>query len=245
MAGLFFVSHGQTMGRPITQLVLFDIDGTLLITRGMTSRCIEQSGKKFFGNSFVLGAVTPGHLDHQLFLRVAASNGFVLDPDVFEKWKNLYFHILAGELASRPEDIFVLPGVRELWRRVHELPGLAVGLLTGNFRKASYLKLDAAEIDRTHLDVQVHAEDGESRVALVAAAKRILKNRNVCIASDRITIVGDTPRDIQCAQAAGCRCLAVATGRYSRGQLSNHVPDVLVDDLTDTAAIEAVLGLDR
>ena len=54
-----------------------------------------------------------------------------------------------------------------------------------------------------------------------------------------IVVVGDTPRDIACARAGGARAVAVATGNFTREQLAQHRPDVLLDDLSDT---EAVLG---
>jgi phosphoglycolate phosphatase-like HAD superfamily hydrolase len=52
-----------------------------------------------------------------------------------------------------------------------------------------------------------------------------------------VVVIGDTPHDIDCARTQGCRCIAVATGTYSREALAEHDPDLLVDDLTDTGAI--------
>jgi phosphoglycolate phosphatase-like HAD superfamily hydrolase len=52
-----------------------------------------------------------------------------------------------------------------------------------------------------------------------------------------VVVVGDTPHDVACARAHGCRCLAVATGTYSREKLAGCEPDLLLDDLTETDAI--------
>jgi len=222
------------MPDPIDRLLLFDIDGTLMITCGMTSRCIERTGRALFDPGFKLGGITPGRLDHQLFADIAASNGITLTDAALERWKSAYFESLKAELAGRPEDIVVLPGVRELWRRVHDEPWLAVGLLTGNFREASQLKLDAAGIETARLHVQAHGGDAEDRVALVRFAIDQLQRRGLALGPERVTIIGDTPRDIACARGAGCRSLAVATGRYTRDQLAEHAPDALLDDLSDT-----------
>ena len=54
---------------------------------------------------------------------------------------------------------------------------------------------------------------------------------------DEVVIVGDTPHDVDCARAHGCRALAVATGSFSRDDLQACQPDLLVDDLSRTAAI--------
>jgi phosphoglycolate phosphatase-like HAD superfamily hydrolase len=52
-----------------------------------------------------------------------------------------------------------------------------------------------------------------------------------------VVVIGDTPHDIACARAHGCRCLAVATGTFTRDELAEHEADLLVDDLTGTEAI--------
>lgn len=231
------------MTQPIRQLLLFDIDGTLMITRGMTSRCIERTGQQLFDPSFVMGKISPGRLDHQLFSDIAGNNGITLTDETLEQWKALYFDALQAELASKPEDIIVLPGVHELWQAAHDAPGVAVGLLTGNFSQASHLKLDAAGIDRSALHVEAHGEDAQNRVGLVRFAMQVMAKRNLELDPQQVTILGDTPRDIACARGAGCRCLAVATGRYSREQLAEHKPDLLFDELTQTDAVLSALGI--
>ena len=231
------------MTHAIRQLLLFDIDGTLMITRGMTSRCIERTGKQLFDPAFVMGTISPGRLDHQLFNDIAGNNGITLTEQSLEQWKALYFDALREELAGKPEDIIVLPGVRALWQAAHEAPGVAVGLLTGNFSQASHLKLDAAGIDRSGLHVEAHGEDAEDRVGLVRFAMKVTSERGIALDPQQVTILGDTPRDIACARGAGCRCLAVATGRYSREQLAEHGPDMLFDDFAQTDAVLNTLDI--
>ena len=50
-------------------------------------------------------------------------------------------------------------------------------------------------------------------------------------------MIGDTPADIRCARAINARAAAVATGVYSRNQLSPYSPDHLFDDLSHTDAV--------
>lgn len=230
------------MTQQIKQLLLFDIDGTLMITRGMTSRCIERTGQQLFSPSFAMGKISPGRLDHQLFTDIAGNNGIVLNDETLAHWKKLYLNALEAELASKPQDIIVLPGVRDLWQAAHDSPSVAVGLLTGNFKQASHLKLDAAGIDRSALAVEVHADDAQDRVGLVHVAMQTMAEHGQPLSPQQVTILGDTPRDIACARGAGCRCLAVATGRYRREALAEHAPDHLFDELTQTEAV--LLALD-
>jgi phosphoglycolate phosphatase-like HAD superfamily hydrolase len=50
----------------------------------------------------------------------------------------------------------------------------------------------------------------------------------------RVTIIGDTPLDVDCAKAHGCRAIGVATGPYSSSQLRDAGADLAVENLTDT-----------
>jgi phosphoglycolate phosphatase-like HAD superfamily hydrolase len=52
-----------------------------------------------------------------------------------------------------------------------------------------------------------------------------------------VTIIGDTPLDVDCAKAHGCRAIGVATGPYSVDQLRDAGADLAVADLSDTAML--------
>jgi phosphoglycolate phosphatase-like HAD superfamily hydrolase len=52
-----------------------------------------------------------------------------------------------------------------------------------------------------------------------------------------VLIIGDTPYDVDCAAANGCRCLAVATGWSSAEELATAGADRVVSDLTGTSSI--------
>jgi phosphoglycolate phosphatase-like HAD superfamily hydrolase len=53
-------------------------------------------------------------------------------------------------------------------------------------------------------------------------------------------VIGDTPRDYECARAGGAHCLLVATGRYRLQELGGLGADAVLADL---AATEAVVDL--
>jgi phosphoglycolate phosphatase len=56
-------------------------------------------------------------------------------------------------------------------------------------------------------------------------------------------VIGDTPHDVQCALAHGCRCLGVATGRSSVRELLAAGASRAVEDLSDTQGVLTWLGL--
>ena len=53
----------------------------------------------------------------------------------------------------------------------------------------------------------------------------------------RVVVVGDTPRDVDCAHAHGCYAFAVATGRYDAAALAAAGADRVVDDLSDSTPL--------
>jgi len=59
--------------------------------------------------------------------------------------------------------------------------------------------------------------------------------------SAQVILVGDTPRDIECARQSGSRVLAVATGAFTLEQLVACGPDAAVRDLTDAAPLEELI----
>jgi phosphoglycolate phosphatase len=56
-----------------------------------------------------------------------------------------------------------------------------------------------------------------------------------------VIVIGDTPHDIDCARVAGARSIAVATGGYTLDQLRDAGADEVLLDLSDTAAVLALL----
>ncbi len=54
-----------------------------------------------------------------------------------------------------------------------------------------------------------------------------------------VTVVGDTPADIQAARAVGVPVVALATGIYSFAQLKAHDPDACFACGTDLLAFPA------
>jgi phosphoglycolate phosphatase len=76
------------------------------------------------------------------------------------------------------------------------------------------------------------------------ATERALARYGVRFSPDRTFVIGDTPHDIDCGRAFGAQTVAIATGNYTRAQLTAHKPDMLFDDLSDVAGVIAALGLD-
>jgi phosphoglycolate phosphatase-like HAD superfamily hydrolase len=116
-----------------------------------------------------------------------------------------------------------------------------LGLLTGNVRRGAQLKLEAFGLWQ-YFRLGAYGSDASDRNVLVPIAQaRARALLGYDFTPPQIVVIGDTPRDIRCAQVHGARVLAVATGRYSLGELQQHRPDHCFSDLGDIRAVLDVL----
>lgn len=121
---------------------------------------------------------------------------------------------------------WVLPGVHELLATLMA-HGVPIGLVTGNLPRIAEVKLRCGGIwspfaaQSPLITGFGHISEDRndlSRFALTYAKSELSTELD----PSNVIIVGDTPRDIECAQAIGARSIAVATGRYDYASLSQH-----------------------
>ena len=150
---------------------------------------------------------------------------------------------LEDRLPNRPYR--ALPGVVEVLRLLDDVPGITVGLVTGNIVDGARLKLASAGID-IPLTVGAFGSDHEARNQLPGIAMtRANQHLGVRFSPDSVLVVGDTPRDIECGKHHGTRTLGVATGSFSEGELRVAGADVVLPDLSSTGEVVEILSLRR
>jgi phosphoglycolate phosphatase-like HAD superfamily hydrolase len=118
--------------------------------------------------------------------------------------------------------------------------GVQLGLLTGNVERCAYAKLSSYGIDPGLFAFGGFAEDGHTRVEIGEAA--LGRSGGLDAWSDAF-LVGDTPSDIEAGQALGLRTIAVATGGFSREALLSATPWTVLDQLPESAAFFALMGV--
>jgi phosphoglycolate phosphatase-like HAD superfamily hydrolase len=116
-------------------------------------------------------------------------------------------------------------------------------LLTGNIAANAAVKVAAFGLDQwLDLSLGAYGSDEADRNLLVPVAlRRLASVRGVCLDPSDSWVIGDTPRDLECARVAGARCLLVATGRYSMKQLAALGADAVLADLADAPAVANLL----
>lgn len=224
-------------------LVLFDIDGTLLRTEGAGVAAMLRAFTRLHGErgfNFE-GVEIAGALDGLLFARMMAHHGLPSDETTHSEFQRIYAEELARALT--PSVVRRMPGTAELVAELRSA-GAAVGLLTGNYEHTAHLKIKIAGFNRTHFPFGAFGADGPSRRHLTPVAiQRATAHLGRAFDPSRVTIIGDTPHDIDCAKAHGCRALGVGTGPYSTERLLAAGADLAVADLADLAAVRGwILG---
>jgi phosphoglycolate phosphatase-like HAD superfamily hydrolase len=227
-------------------LVLFDIDGTLLLTGGAGGRGMVRAGRELFGDAFRWEAVDPsGGLDPLLVAEALAHGGLSAGAGELAAFRELYVRYLEDELRGRPQGLGCMPGIHDLVSTLRGHGGLVLGLLTGNYEPSARLKLQAAGLEPGWFAVGAFGDEAPSRRDLVTVAHRKYLDRfGHTPRPERTVIVGDTPRDVDCALHNGCLSVAVATGRHRLTELRAAGAHVAVEDLSDPRPFLRLLGLD-
>lgn len=215
-------------------LVLFDIDGTILRSEGAGVAAMLCAFTLIHGDrGFTFeGLEIAGALDRLLFNRLMAQHDLPSHDEAHDHFRMTYR--LELERTLSPERVRRMPGVLELALALIQRD-VAVGLLTGNYEETAHIKIRAAGIDPGVFPFGAFGSDGASRRHLTPVAMtRAHAHHGRAFAANRVTIIGDTPSDVDCAKAHGCRSIGVATGPFSAETLAQSGADLAINDLSDT-----------
>jgi phosphoglycolate phosphatase len=222
-------------------LLLFDIDGTLLLRaseqhrRALLAALAEVYGLSDPGAHRVAAA---GRTDSQIARDIALAGGVErarfdsLLPEFMRRCTEIYAQECPADLAA-----YVAPGVAELLVALARNETVKLSLLTGNYEPIARLKLARAGIGHHFpLGQGAFGSDAEQRELLGPIARSRAGSAENPYPRDKTTIIGDTPLDIACARADGLQVIAIATGPYHADAL--HEADAVV---TDAAALQTLL----
>ena len=224
-------------------VVLFDIDSTLLHTRGAGRAAFAETFRADFDVERIRDGVSyAGRSDRAIVREVFAQHGIEDRPDTWQRFRCCYLRRLERALAMRRGGL--LPGVLPLLRAIRERSDVAMGILTGNVAAGARLKLEHYGID-SFFDFGGYGDDHVDRGGIateaIGAAGAYLHTRHRLSAEPGLTtVIGDTPEDVRCARCIAAKAIAVATGESSLSELRAAAPDLALPDLTDR---DAVLGL--
>jgi len=223
------------------RLALFDIDGTLISTKGAGMRAFYWALQKLFGIRVENEVIRPDGMTDPLILKSLLAHFDMSDRWCIQTQETLfscYLECLEDEMSRARErgQIKILPGVDDLLEELAALEDFCVGLATGNLERGAGIKLDKAGLSK-YFRFGGYGSDSEDRTGLV----RIGIQRGARIIApapvEEAFVIGDTPLDIIHGRAAGARTIAVASARYSVNDLYREKPDLVVPDLSATDSI--------
>jgi phosphoglycolate phosphatase len=231
-------------------LVLWDVDFTLVNTRGVGYQLYQLAFAELYGRELpdsAANANMAGRTDRAIVLEVLARCG-IPDPaaDVGR------FEAALSRLAPTLADAVIAKG-KALPGAAAALAALAISgkarqsLLTGNVKAMAQIKLAPFGLT-AHLDLEIGAYGNESdvRADLVALARaRAAAVYGQDYGGQATVLIGDTPLDVEAALTSDARAVGVATGHSTAAELAAAGADVVLNDLSDTeSVVAAVLGTD-
>lgn len=230
------------------KLVLFDIDGTILLTAGAGKDALHRALIDVFGVTGPHDHPFGGKTDPQIVRELMRIEGHE-DPQIDAKLADVldrYLGYLRERLETGADRVRVMPGIPELLDALEARDDVVVGLLTGNMVAGAQAKLGAAKIEFARFQVGAYGSDHEVRGELPAVAQRRARDElGVDVAGRDVVVIGDTPADIHCGRGIGARAIAVATGGYKLSELLEHRPYAAFQDLSDTnAVVDAIMRND-
>ena len=224
--------------------MLWDVDYTLIDAGGTGREVYASVFRDLFGRDADGVAPMGGRTERAIILDTLSTAG-ISDParhvDAFVAELTRRAPELRATFAARGH---ALPGVEAALAAVAALgPAVVQSVLTGNVPAMARAKLAAFGLDRDlDLDVGAYGDHHEVRAELVHLARHLAGaayGRD--FGGPATVLVGDTPLDVEAALATGARVVGVATGGPTAAELAAAGADVVLPDLTDTAAVVAAV----
>lgn len=216
-----------------TLAILFDIDGTLLITGGAGASSWRLAFQELYGIPADIGQFTDTGMTDPEVGRKTFEAVLHREPErkEFTRLLERRLHYL-HETVEDSKDYRVLPGVETLLAELIET-GYLLGLVTGNIEAAAHIKLHRARLNR-FFSFGGYGSDSADRGELtrVALTRANLVYGEPVTAAQAIA-VGDTPLDVTGAHAAGIRCVGVGSHHFTAEQLRDAGADYAIASLED------------
>lgn len=219
------------MARP--QAILFDIDGLLITTGGAGTRSWRWAFNELYGIPADIGEHTEAGMTDPTIGKLTFKDviGHEPSPEELAKVISCYLMRLPDEVAAS-SGYKVLAGVDELLPRLGKA-GFLLGLTTGTVEAAAHIKLARGNLNR-FFSFGGYGSDSADRGELTRKAiERAGEILGTAIEPQAVLVLGDTPKDISAAHAAGAIGVGVASGKYSEAELGDAGADYVLGSLVE------------
>lgn len=213
--------------------ILFDIDGTLIITGGAGAASWRLAFNELYGipadiGQFTDAGMTDPEVGRKTFQAVLHRPPHRAEFTCLMERRLHYLHTTVAQSS----DYHVLDGVETLLPRLIG-DGYLLGLVTGNVEAAAHIKLHRANLNR-FFSFGGYGSDSTDRAELtLIALRRAALVYGEDVSPAQCLAVGDTPHDVAAAHAAGVICVGVGSHHFTAEQLRQAGADYAIASLTE------------
>jgi phosphoglycolate phosphatase len=213
--------------------VLFDIDGTLLVTGGAGGVAWQRGFEELYEVEANVAEHTDAGMTDPEIAAIVFREVIGREGSAEERARAIgcYLKHLPDAVAESG-GYRVMPGVEELLDRLIDA-GVLLGLVTGNIEAAAHIKLARGRLNRFFSFGGYGSDSADRTEVTKAALSRGELVSGGTLADAACISVGDTPRDVKAGHGAGIKVVGVATGSYSVDQLEQAEADWALADVTD------------
>lgn len=217
------------------KMILFDIDGTLLHTGGCGRIAFEKAFEELLGVENSWGDLIPDGKTDPVIIEEITSRVLKrpLNDSEYEALCERYHYYFRIEIQNPPQ-FRLMPGVERLLKALTQEPALFLGVATGNFEEAAWMKLERGQL-KNFFKFGGFASDSADRVELTAEALR-RGEKIMGRKADRreVFLIGDTPLDVAVGKKLGLQTVGVATGRTGCEEFSRLGAQYALENLENT-----------
>ncbi|MGW0647688.1 HAD family hydrolase [Streptomyces umbrinus] len=213
----------------MARLVLWDIDHTLIDTRGVGRELSAAAFARTTGQPMLEQAKIDGITEQVIFRETARLHGLTTGRSDFERFARALTEEHLKHISDLRERGHALPGAAAVLDAL-DADGVRQTVVTGNVRAVAEIKLQVFGLDSRILwHLGAYGEDNDLRAELVR-----LSLQHAHVPPETAVLIGDTPADVEGAHANGVRVIAVASGRSDEATLREAGAETVLSDLRDT-----------
>jgi phosphoglycolate phosphatase len=218
--------------------VLFDVDGTLISSGGAGAASWRMAFDDLYGIPADIGKYTDAGMTEPEVGRLTFKSVIGHEPSRRElsRVMSRRLHYLPRTVAES-KDFRVLPGVVETLDRLGA-DGYLLGITTGGMETAAYIKLARANLNH-YFCFGGYGSDSTDRTELT---RRALERAGMLLGKQvdpkGALVVGDTSHDIDAAHHAGAFAVGVATGHFTKDELSDAGADYVLGSLEEELPLD-------
>jgi phosphoglycolate phosphatase len=226
-------------------VILFDVDGTLVLKQSTEANERERFRRAIDDEVGISPPTEPWRYDGMVDPQICRL--LLIDAGLSEKVADEHLASViqrVGQIYAGMEKRPVLnDGVDKLLRILRRSPKHKLGVITGNLSVVAEEKLHLTGI-REYFDMTFYSDGYFDRGDLVRNAVRICVSRYSLRGNEAITVIGDTPRDMEAARSNGVKAVGVASGFFSESILAEAGADAVFRDLNPRSELLRALDVE-